>query len=164
MPRKKEDCTDEPDRAKGQDDRHLPHPHGIAVDPAGGAVLDASVDTTADDLRCAEEPRTAASASDAIGFVVLEGCADPSEDDSFAGTDGVGSVVIDDCDGSSGRQAGAGNRPPSGPGTASVGTAAATVTAAGAGLGFAVLPDGRVSGGAGTEAETREGYGLVFPR
>ena len=160
--RKPKSDTDTSSTAAGVDDRHLPHPHAIAVDPAGGAVFDGTIDASAADgtvaPRTEPEKPTADGDPDAIGYVVLEDCPDPAEDDSIARGDGVGAVVRDDCDDPVGRPAVDTTAAPQ----SLRAIAAAGDTSVGAGMGAAVLPDGRVAGDAGPGAEVREGYGLVF--
>lgn len=141
----------------GVDDRDLPHPHGIAVDPVGGAVFDDASDEPSvvgtETTHAEPEKPTAEGDSDAIGFAVFEDCPDPTEDETFGGGDGVGAVVSDDCDGPADRTA---------VGQTATAPRPRAATSAGTGMGAAVFPDGRVVGDAGESAEVREGYGLVF--
>jgi hypothetical protein len=159
MTRKPKNDTDNPSNAAGVDDRHLPHPHGVAVDPAGGAVFDGSF--AAADATAKPEKPTADGDPDAVGFMVLEDCPDPAEDDSSGG-DGVGAVVRDDCDDSADRTTIDTGATPQRRRAVAAASQTGTDTSVAAGMGAAVLPDGRVIGNAGPGHDVREGYGLVF--
>jgi hypothetical protein len=161
MARKSEAKGKKSSTVAGVDDRHLPHPHATAVDPAGGAVFGDTASSSpagGADAACpkAEKP-TADGDPDAIGYVVLEDCPDPDDQNDSAGGDGVGAVVRDDCHDADGRPAADATVAPQS--QSAVGASDAT---AGSAMGGAVLPDGRVAGDAGQGGDIREGYGLVF--
>jgi hypothetical protein len=160
--RKPKSDTETTGTTVGVDDRHLQHPHAITVDPAGGAVFDGTIDASAADGAAAPrmelETPTADGDPDAIGHVVFKDCPDPAEDDSSAGGDGVGAAVRNDCDDPAGGPAVDTTAAPQ----SLRATTATGDTSVGAGMGAAVLPDGRVVGDARAGAEVREGYGLVF--
>jgi hypothetical protein len=161
MTRKPKTDRDTSSAAAGVEDRHLPHPHAVAVDPAGGAVFEGDSTASAADITAKPEKPTAEGDPDAVGFVVFQDCPDPAEDD-IAGGDGVGAVVRDDCDDAGGRTAMDTGAAPQTLRAVATASTAGTDTSVGAGMGAAVLPDGRVVGNAGPGGEVREGYGLIF--
>ena len=153
-----------------QDDRHLPHPHGEAVRPAGALVTGDGTAGATSLTASAPTPEAPEDRDAPAGTAIF--CPDEdgwSRDPAGEDGDGVGHVVLagDDgvpCDGDAAAGVAPTAEDASGPAIRQQVSRSPAVENAAPRRGAAILPDGRRMAGDGAGSELREGYGLVFDR